>query len=76
MSVIFSFPFSPSDSRLIRSVRASINVVSITAAAAPLSSFSPCQSGAGVGGRRGGGEEVWVRLQRRGWEGGKKKRDT
>ena len=47
------------DSRLIPSVRASINVVSITAAAASLSSSSHCQSAGGSG--RGGkvvGEET------------------
>lgn len=43
------------DSRLIPSVRASINVVSITAAAASLSSSSHCQS---KGGRGRGGKEV------------------
>lgn len=54
MSVIFSFSSVP-DSRLIRSVRASINVVSITAAAASLSSSSPCRAGGGGAGRRKGG---------------------
>lgn len=48
------------DSRLIPSVRASITVVSITAAAASLSSSSHCQS---KGGR--GGKEVGERLRGR-----------
>ena len=54
------------DSRLIPSVRASITVVSITAAAASLSSSSHCQS---KGGR--GGKEVGERLaeERGGWVG-------
>ena len=48
-------------------VRASINVVSITAAAASLSSSSHCQS---QGGREGGGKEVGERLvEEGGWVG-------
>ena len=63
------------DSRLIPSVRASITVVSITAAAASLSSSSHCQSkgGRGRGGKRWGRD--WRRKEEGGWEGNKR-RDT